>query len=354
MLVTEFTTEAVPAHERFAYFRANVVRRHVPTSVRSDREDDFRSTVRTLTLGDLQLSDLTAPQLTCVRTPELIRRHDPEVLQVHCVRRGGGGLAQGGRETSFHSGQLVVLDSSRPYRAWFTAAPSSIVAEVPRARLSLPPRAARRALAVPVALNEGLGAVFHRWLTDLSVRGHEFTPADVPALNSVTADLLTSLLGRMPDAGPAPLTAEARRSALRLETREFIRRNLGDPSLSPRRVAEAHQISLSLLYKLFQDRDQDLPVADWIRRQRLERCRRDLADPALAHRPIHAVARRWGFSSDAHFSRAFRAAYGMPPKEYRLLAGAGAGAGAGAWAAGAEAGGQSRSVPCPDRGRPVP
>jgi methylphosphotriester-DNA--protein-cysteine methyltransferase len=26
---------------------------------------------------------------------------------------------------------------------------------------------------------------------------------------------------------------------------------------------------------------------------------------------------RWGFTDPAHFSRAFRAAYGMPPAEYR-------------------------------------
>ncbi|MBO0832730.1 MAG: helix-turn-helix domain-containing protein [Actinobacteria bacterium] len=52
----------------------------------------------------------------------------------------------------------------------------------------------------------------------------------------------------------------------------------------------------------------------------MERCRRDLSDPALTERPVAAVAARWGFTSAADFSRAFRAAHGMPPGEYRRSA----------------------------------
>ena len=40
-----------------------------------------------------------------------------------------------------------------------------------------------------------------------------------------------------------------------------------------------------------------------------------LSDPALANRPVAAVAARWGFTSAADFSRAFRAEHGMPPSE---------------------------------------
>jgi AraC-like DNA-binding protein len=52
----------------------------------------------------------------------------------------------------------------------------------------------------------------------------------------------------------------------------------------------------------------------------MEQCRRDLSDPALESRPVAAIAMRWGFSSAADFSRAFRAAHGMPPAEYRRSA----------------------------------
>jgi AraC-like DNA-binding protein len=76
-------------------------------------------------------------------------------------------------------------------------------------------------------------------------------------------------------------------------------------------------VSLRSLYKLFEG--ERTSVAGLIRERRLERCRRDLLDPWLAARPVSAIAARWGLPNAAHFSRAFRAAYGVPPVEYRRL-----------------------------------
>jgi AraC-like DNA-binding protein len=78
-------------------------------------------------------------------------------------------------------------------------------------------------------------------------------------------------------------------------------------------------VSIRYLHKLFET--QEATVAEWIRRRRLERCRRDLLDPALRALPVNAIAARWGLLNAAHFSRAFRAAaYGATPGEYRRLA----------------------------------
>jgi AraC-like DNA-binding protein len=74
-------------------------------------------------------------------------------------------------------------------------------------------------------------------------------------------------------------------------------------------------VSRRLLYNLFEE--EGTSVARWIRERRLERCRRDLLDPALSHVPASAIAMGWGFADAAHFSRVFRARYGLPPGEYR-------------------------------------
>jgi AraC-like DNA-binding protein len=97
----------------------------------------------------------------------------------------------------------------------------------------------------------------------------------------------------------------------------FIDERLGDARLSNREIAEAHHISLRLLYRLFEERGTS--PGRWIRERRLERCRRDLLDPARRDLPASAIAWSWGFASPAHFSRVFRAAYGHPPSEYRRL-----------------------------------
>ncbi|MFG3357423.1 helix-turn-helix domain-containing protein [Streptomyces griseofuscus] len=45
--------------------------------------------------------------------------------------------------------------------------------------------------------------------------------------------------------------------------------------------------------------------------------RRDLADPALRDMPVHRIADRWGFKGHPTFTRAFRAAFGTSPQDYR-------------------------------------
>ncbi|MYQ99142.1 MULTISPECIES: helix-turn-helix domain-containing protein, partial [unclassified Streptomyces] len=42
-----------------------------------------------------------------------------------------------------------------------------------------------------------------------------------------------------------------------------------------------------------------------------------LADPALRDMPVHRIADRWGFRGHPTFTRAFRAAFGTSPQDYR-------------------------------------
>ncbi|GGL70511.1 AraC family transcriptional regulator [Streptomyces fumigatiscleroticus] len=318
MLVQEFRTEVVPPAERWDLWQDVATRTHVPNLMRSERTDDFRAVMRVLPLGDdLQIAQLRFPQMDTVRTPRTIRRFDPEVYQINCQLAGDGGMAQNGRRAVFGTGDLVLADTSLPYDVRFNATSersSTVVVSIPRARLPLPPRAVRRLLATPIAVDRGMGGALYRWLADIARRAEEFTQADVPTLSSVTTDLLASVLGRCLEAEDT-LTPESRRGALRTRIRDFVDQNLGDPSLSPATVAAAHGISVRHLHQLFTE-EGETPAA-WIRHRRLERCRRDLSDPRLRGRSVQSVAARWGFTDPATFSRVFRRTYGMSPREYR-------------------------------------
>lgn len=317
MLMQELTTEVVPAAERFDLWQDISARTYMPHLLRTDCRDDFRATLRTLPLGDVRISSVAFEHLVSVRTTRLIRRFDPEVYLFNCQLHGKGVVAQDGHERAFHAGDLLLIDSSLPYESWHcmsSQTASTVIVAMPRAVLPLPPRTVRRLLAQPIPLDRGLGGVLYRWLTDIAARADEFTEADVPTLASVTTDLLASVFGDCLDAEDA-LTPEARRRALHTRIRDFIDQNLGDPSLSPAGVAAAHGISVRHLHQLFAE-EGATPTA-WIRHRRLERCRRDLADPRLRARSIQTVAARWGFTDPAAFSRVFRREYGMAPRDYR-------------------------------------
>ncbi|GHH71718.1 AraC family transcriptional regulator [Streptomyces sulfonofaciens] len=320
MLVTEFSTDVVAALERFALWEEATARSHMRNLMRSNDQDDFRARMRGLDLGEVQVSALAYPHLGIMRTAKLIRQSDPEVYLINYFLAGDGAISLDGSDTTLHTGDLVVTDSSIPYRGDVHASPnrwSHVTVHFPRSLLPLPERRVRPLLAVPISGRNGMGGVFTRWLTDLNTRdADDFDSADIPTLASVTLDLLASVIARCLDA-EAALTPEARRNALRAQISAFVEQHLADPALNPQTVADAHHVSLRHLQQLLAA-DGTSPAA-WIRHRRLERCRLDLANSRLRAVPVQAIAARWGFADPAHFSRLFRATYGIPPRDYRHL-----------------------------------
>ena len=80
-------------------------------------------------------------------------------------------------------------------------------------------------------------------------------------------------------------------------------------------VAERHFVSVRTMDEMFRAVGQS-PSA-WIRSRRLAHCRADLRDPQYRDMGVADIARRWGFPSPAHFSRAYRAAFGVSPSSDR-------------------------------------
>src|SRR5258706_8781878 len=96
---------------------------------------------------------------------------------------------------------------------------------------------------------------------------------------------------------------------------EAIERKLGDPDITPARVAQIEGISERYLQKLFEGAGDNF--THYLRERRLQRCWADLANPAEAHRSVSDIAFGCGFSDAAHFSRSFRDRFGMSPRAFR-------------------------------------
>ncbi|MER5719600.1 helix-turn-helix domain-containing protein [Streptomyces sp. NPDC002132] len=319
MLVTEFSTEAVAASERFALWEGATEQSHMRNRLRSNDHNDFRARMRGLDLGEVQVSALAYPHLEIVRTTKLIRQSDPEVYQINYFPGGQGIVSLGRRGTRLSTGDLVVMDSSRPFQGEVHADPgrwSHVTVQCPRGLLPLPEKTVQGLLAVPISGRHGMAGTLARWLTDLNARAHEFAPADIPTLTSVTLDLLASVIARCLEAEES-LTPETRKTALRARINAFVEQHLADPDMTPQTIADAHHISLRHLQQLLAE--DDTSPAAWIRHRRLERCRLDLTNPRLNTRTVQAIAERWGFTNPTHFSRLFRATYGTPPRDYRHL-----------------------------------
>ena len=87
------------------------------------------------------------------------------------------------------------------------------------------------------------------------------------------------------------------------------------PGLAPAYVAAACGISLSYLHEVF--RAAEMSVEECIFDERLRVARRLLTDPRRRGTPIQTLCYEAGFSDPAHFSRKFRARFGLTPGELR-------------------------------------
>lgn len=95
--------------------------------------------------------------------------------------------------------------------------------------------------------------------------------------------------------------------------RSYIAAHLGDPELTPDRLARAINVSRTRLYEAFAPYGG---VSNHIRDSRLRAARRLLLDPG-ERRKAGEIAFAVGFKSEAHFSRAFKELFEVSPQKLR-------------------------------------
>ncbi len=318
---TLIRTDDVPAADLGDFFRQLTATTWVPMEC-GPFLGDYRGVFRKSGLGAMQIVVMDIMPITVYRTPQHISQADPDMIKLALVCSGNSCvISQGGRQAKVSPGEFAFYDTRRPYEVRCGAdgdTPLQLMSFMfPPSLLSLPRSALRQLAAVRFGASAGLGDLTAQFLLQLARNVDHYSPAEAARLSAAALEVLATRLAREQDVG-ASGTQEARRHALLTTVQAFIQQHLGDPGLTPSVIAAAHHISLRSLHQLFHD--EGLTVAGWVRQRRLESCRQDLSNPALAARPVAAIAGRWGFSSACDFSRAFRAVHGLPPAEYRMSA----------------------------------
>jgi AraC-like DNA-binding protein len=125
-------------------------------------------------------------------------------------------------------------------------------------------------------------------------------------------DLVTTMFAS--ELGTHYATADPRHN-LMMRIKQHIDSHLSDCDLTPSDIASALFISTRHLHNLFHEEGDT--VSSYIRAERLDRCRNDLADHLSADYTVAAIAARWGFPDAAHFSRIFKSRFGYSPSELR-------------------------------------
>ncbi|GHG61665.1 helix-turn-helix domain-containing protein [Streptomyces griseocarneus] len=271
--------------------------------------------VTTHALGGLGVSTVRGPALTLASAPgpSGTGSADRVVAAVH--RRGLATFVQHGRAVACAPGDLVVLDARAPF-AFHEAEDFELhLFGVPRHLLGLPP-ADVEALCRPHPLTRGsVAPLLAPYLQELAAPAAAHSPKVAEHLAAAAVELLATLAAEARASTAAD--AGSGRHALALRLRAHVNENLWDRALTPESIAEHHHISVRYLHAVFAA--EGSTVSRWIQRRRLEECRRELARTGRTRPAVASVAKRWGFANAAHFSRAFRTAYGMSPSTWRAL-----------------------------------
>ena len=248
-------------------------------------------------------------------TPQIVRRTRRSITDAPldplkvCIQHTGRAVVhQGDVEVAIGPGQLALYDTGRPYDLRLEGEWTCWVMTLPRDALGMPAATVIAAMARPFCADVGPGSVLAHLLAS-SLESAPGGPAGAEQLGEAAVYIMASLL-RGPDVPPAAVD-----DAQRAQVLAYVRAHLQDPDLGHTQVARAHGMSSRSLHRLFESEPQT--VAETIRTQRLDAIRAEMVDPVAAGRSTMSIAHRWGYHDQAHFTRAFRARFGVTPAALR-------------------------------------
>jgi AraC family transcriptional activator of tynA and feaB len=227
------------------------------------------------------------------------------------LKEGRAFVEQGGRAASLNAGDIVLFDPIRPLRIEAAMRVHSFDIGCEQMKAILPQVDGLTAIALKS--DHGSGRLLRSLLDELIDTAINLSDDTSDRIADAIPHLVAASLTALPQISHS--VAARSETGHRERIRQFVRGNLSDPDLDPEMVAEGVGLSLRHVHQLFNDGPTTL--MRWIWTQRLQRCREELANPSLKHRSIGEIAYGWGFNSQAHFCRMFRADAGCSPRDFR-------------------------------------
>ena len=308
-------SEDLPVVDREAAIHEAICAGVLPVEIRWDRPaEQIDLTCRLATAGPLNFNTARSSDNALWRTGRQARSDHVPAVFIAVQGMGSSRISQSDRQTVLRPGDVTIYETTRPYSITNRGLTELHYFQVPRSALALPPRALDQVLGARIGPdNNPLAAVVAPFLASLGHADILDRPRAAELVVAPAIELVRALVAaHVDDDG---LSREPLDRSLTLRVQRYIADHLGDRDLNAQTIAAAHHVSVRQLYKVLAH--ADIRLTDTIRRQRLEACRRELRDDRRRHLAIATISARWGFADPSHFSRVFRAEYGMTPLEWR-------------------------------------
>lgn len=279
-------------------------------------DESFAGKIEHCDVGDLRICRIVARRHRVVR--KLEARHDyQDLLKVAVQLKGSSYFEQDNRSVLLPPGCWSIYDTTRPYTVSTMGNVELLTLLIPRARIVTNRLNLNDLIVRRFSGETGVGKLAFQFITTAFAEIANVNPDHeweiVGAISQLIRLAMLEAAGEQSDLSV--------REKWRERVRGYIEEHLRDPDLSVEKVAGAMNCSKRYIHKIFAS--DGTSASGYLWRMRLSRCREELSDPASASKSITEIAYSWGFSSSAHFSRAFKERFHSCPRSYRASAHAG-------------------------------
>ena len=284
---------------------------HLYTVSLPDPSDETRFTLLTRTYPTPRaiLMHTQGTGFGMTRSPALVARGADQLI-ILLQTEGTVDTDCGARRGRLKPGDVAIFDYARPFHSVATDYANLILhlarESAPAALLALEPHG----LVFPH--ESGAARLIGASMQAFYAQAHDLTVSEAEAaIEGIVA--LTTACTRARLAGDEADRVKSRRKA----ALDYIDAHLGNARLGPDEIANGANVSRASLYRLLAAEGGIRAVL--LTRRLDEAVRRMLADERDEH-SLKEVVNRCGFGGASQFSRAFRARFGMPPRQYLALA----------------------------------
>lgn len=278
-------------------------------AVAVDRESDFAARLSLVSVGRCELTTVDSAPAAYERSEIHLTRSPADELLLSLKLSGSCTAEQYGRQAVLEAGDLVLYDTSSPYKLEFPDPYRELVLKIPRAalasRISSPPAHS----AIKLSRGSALARLAGSYLKELAREADHLSPTARGRLDSAILDVVALAL----DEVTARDAADEHLAKL-IRAKDMMRAQMSDSNLDASRVAAALNISIRTLNRLFAREGES--AMRWLLDERLIACHRTLSEGQSMS--VSDVAFEYGFIDHSYFSRAFKAKFGTRPSEIRM------------------------------------
>lgn len=310
-----WSSSSVAPSKQFNWWRDFVVDAHLFWDIKPLPCDRFPAFLRQGRFDGHRLIHLTA---ACGGVKGRRSRHElakdgEEFYTLLYVAEGKLGLDFGSHQILLEPGAFAMFDTTKPMGFDVIEQLREISFSVPKARFEHAMPRPEEYCGRAMRSTFGISKLFIDCLLALEANFGGLSSREAnEAINFTTETMIATLSSKV----ELPIDSSYRKQLQYVM--DSINRQIGNPCLTPRRVAHDAGLSERQLFRLFSA--VGTTPAAWIRKRRLDRCRQDLLSQSCAHLSVLEVAAQWGFIDASVFSRCFRREFGVSPRQMRISA----------------------------------